>query len=131
MGTCKECGGSPLATRSRLCKPCHNAYTRQHYLDNKQKYLDKAYRRKTMIRELVRVEKDKPCMDCNISYPPFVMDFDHREDKEFDISRGYLTGNITKIMKEIEKCDLVCANCHRIRTHARQQASVIALPSKQ
>lgn len=64
-----------------------------------------------------------PCFDCGNVFPFCAMDFDHRpeEIKLFAISKGgnrnATSKNITKIEKEISKCDLVCSNCHRIRTH--------------
>ena len=65
-------------------------------------------------------QKNKPCMDCGQSYPPHVMDFDHRPDQEksFGVSRGKIKP-IEAVLAEIAKRDLVCANCHRIRTYLR------------
>ena len=62
--------------------------------------------------------KAKPCMDCGKSFPPYVMDFDHRDrvEKKFNISIMILQG-WERIQAEVEKCDVVCANCHRIRTY--------------
>lgn len=59
-------------------------------------------------------------MDCGNSFPPYVMDFDHvRGEKLGNVSSMCNNRPLTTIMKEIEKCDLVCANCHRIRTQKR------------
>jgi len=62
------------------------------------------------------------CMDCKIS-DPRVLEFDHRpeEEKNFDIARSVSgsTRSWKLIEKEIQKCDIVCANCHRIRTMER------------
>lgn len=62
-------------------------------------------------------------MDCGKIYPPWVMDFDHREGMEKIGSISSLaihnTSSFLNIKKEIEKCDLVCSNCHRDRTHTR------------
>jgi len=66
--------------------------------------------------------KDVPCMDCGVRYPLFVMDFDHREkkDKIENIARMRIRNwSMVKIKLEIEKCDIVCANCHRIRTYGK------------
>ena len=62
-----------------------------------------------------------PCMDCGIS-DPRVLDFDHvRGDKLFQVQSGkYKVMSV--ILAEIEKCDVVCANCHRIRTQERINA---------
>jgi len=64
--------------------------------------------------------KDVPCMDCGNKYPPCVMDFDHRNPKEkkFNIATG-THRSLRLVQEEIDKCDVVCANCHRIRTYGR------------
>ena len=65
--------------------------------------------------------KARPCADCGILYPYYVMDFDHRDGatKSFSLHSVH---RVTKraIMQEIAKCDVVCANCHRERTHQRR-----------
>ena len=58
------------------------------------------------------------CVDCKISYPPHMLDFDHLKDKSFGIGKD--SGqSVELIKKEIEKCEIVCANCHRHRTYMR------------
>ena len=62
-------------------------------------------------------------MDCGIQYPAHVMQFDHvRGEKRYPVS-AYSYGNysLKEMLKEIEKCELVCANCHAERTHQRRQ----------
>lgn len=79
--------------------------------------------------ELIRQAKNKPCMDCNVRYPYFVMELDHvRGEKQFNVSRA-ATGStsIGKVQEEIAKCDVVCANCHRIRTWERMTAAESAV----
>lgn len=69
-------------------------------------------------RRIVNEAKARPCADCGNEYPHYVMDFDHRDrtQKSFGIGRSLLRS--TKILlSEIAKCDVVCANCHRIRTY--------------
>lgn len=72
------------------------------------------------IRALTREARNRPCMDCGESYPYYVMDFDHRDPstKEYTIANMVNCGNIEKVKAEIAKCDVVCSNCHRIRTHS-------------
>lgn len=62
-----------------------------------------------------------PCMDCGKFFPPVCMDFDHRPgtEKKFNISGGACLRRAEAFQDEIMKCDLVCANCHRIRTQNR------------
>lgn len=64
--------------------------------------------------------KNKPCMDCGGTFPPECMDFDHvRGEKRFGIGSILPHCSEEKLMEEIAKCDLVCSNCHRIRTRKR------------
>lgn len=69
--------------------------------------------------------KSKPCTDCMIEWPTYVMDFDHvpeRGEKLFNISEGIRLGKTIALIEiELAKCDLVCCNCHRIRTFGRRQ----------
>lgn len=112
--------------RSKLqprCKECMRIYQREHYRKNKSKYLDDKAARIAAVRSTIDSLKTGPCVDCGNSYMPFAMDFDHRFDKEFNISNaGRITTSIERILKEIAKCDLVCATCHRIRTFNRMGA---------
>jgi hypothetical protein len=66
--------------------------------------------------------ENSQCADCSIE-DSRVLEFDHRpsEDKSFNVSRAVSgsTRSWELIQKEIDKCDIVCANCHRIRTMAR------------
>ena len=61
--------------------------------------------------------KTHPCIDCG-EVDPIVLEFDHvRGEKKFNIADeiGKRTG-IARLIKEIEKCDVRCANCHRRKT---------------
>jgi hypothetical protein len=63
------------------------------------------------------IKETTPCEDCKRYYPAPVMEFDHvRGTKLFDISAAPTHRcSLDRLRAEIEKCDLVCANCHRIR----------------
>jgi hypothetical protein len=64
--------------------------------------------------------KAAPCTDCGVSYPPWVMHFDHLGDKDASISSLVKrTVSIARLAAEIAKCEIVCANCHAERTHQR------------
>ncbi len=75
--------------------------------------------RRVKLRELRDRAKDVPCADCGNKYPPVCMDFDHLEDKTFSI--GGSSRSEESLLEEIAKCDVVCANCHRLRTQTRKQ----------
>lgn len=98
---------------------------KRYYDKNVQLYIDKNTRRKRELAEFVISLKQKPCMDCGIKYPHYVMDFDHR-DKTQKLTSVSLMITVhryskDKILNEIIKCDLICSNCHRIRTHNRNK----------
>ena len=101
-------------------------YNRKWYAANSKRIMpDKtAAKKKTQakIRSLINSAKDVPCTDCGIKYDSEVMDLDHvRGKKLFDVSLGY--GRVmamNKILEEIKKCEVVCSNCHRIRTRDRR-----------
>lgn len=107
------------------CKTCFNEYTKAHYVKNKEYYLAKArYHEQDHLkitREFLKQKKDVPCKDCAIRYPSFVMDFDHVTGKKvLDVSK-MTSYTMERIVAEIEKCEVVCSNCHRFRTNARKE----------
>ena len=102
--SCMRCGG-PLS--GRQVKYCSRRC---------QKKVQEAARRNAR-REFIRKAKSVPCADCGIEYPPPVMEFDHvRGTKRGQLSDMYRV-SVPRILREMEKCDVVCANCHRMRTH--------------
>jgi hypothetical protein len=108
-----------------LCKSCMIVSTRKWQQDNRKRYL--AYQRKhasPLRAELIDYKESHPCTECGLYYPYFMMSFDHPPgaDKVADISTlstgGRLRGR-ERLWAEIGKCDLVCLNCHALRTHER------------
>ncbi len=134
---CARCGtllpydAFPLRTkasgkRHTHCRDCKAAYQRQWYRRNRERHMaDVAAIRRALRahnQALVRAAKSQPCADCHGRFPPCAMDFDH--------VRGRKLGNIAHLknyaptavlIAEMEKCEVVCANCHRIRSAARDQ----------
>lgn len=106
------------------CTECNKKYQRRHYKANKQKYLDKSKDHKEKLVAIAKEKKDVPCADCGNRYPFFVMDFDHVFGEKRDtISAMAHTKQVAKsvLLAEIEKCEVVCSNCHRIRTYNRNR----------
>ena len=79
-------------------------------------------KQKAYLAQYLRDLKTKtPCVDCGINYPYYVMDFDHvRGQKHANVMELVSTLSKKKIDEEIAKCEIVCSNCHRIRTHMRK-----------
>jgi len=95
---------------SSQCKQCFNKYCSERWI---QKKIDAI------------VYKGGSCMDCQTEYPnaPYVVfDFHHLnpDEKDFDWSKMRLR-SWNKIVNELDKCVLVCSNCHRIRHHLINQ----------
>lgn len=105
---------------SPICKPCKKVYQDSYYSENKDSAIAKAYNRKRALIDFVwSIKQGKQCVDCGES-DPVVLEFDHLGDKSYNVSempaRGFSKANI---LAEIAKCEVVCCNCHRRRTHSR------------
>ncbi|OGM11668.1 hypothetical protein A2V80_02715 [Candidatus Woesebacteria bacterium RBG_16_39_8b] len=103
------------------CKECMKSRGRYYYRHNhdRQLALKLAINRKNyyLRRNIMIKIKSQPCKDCSNLYPYFVMDFDHRDRKsKVDSPARLRSYSFKKFMDEIKKCDIVCSNCHRIRT---------------
>lgn len=97
-----------------LCANCHRNKTYKERKPGKDIKTNK-------LRTRINLEfKNKPCLDCNIQYNYWQMDFDHLSEKCSEISKMIGSGYAyDRIVTEIKKCDLVCRNCHKIRTNLR------------
>lgn len=101
------------------------------YPRNKDKHVGYVQRNKQRVAEFIEIyKKGRSCVDCGISGEkhPYVLDFDHLEGngtKKFNIgSWSHTVLSIKAIEEEIRKCELVCANCHRIRTFSKMKRVV-------
>ena len=89
----------------------------------KKRTVRKRIHLKKDILEWIKEIKSAPCTDCKKKYPYYVMDFDHigptrkRMNVSTMVGKGY---DKEPIQKEIDKCELVCSNCHRERTYRRR-----------
>ena len=113
----------PYADKSSLVNQEKiKASRRKHYLENSQPYKDRARERQKRIRQIARDARKRPCLDCGVEYPWYVMEFDHRPG---EVKLGEVTQFAkdavaeSRLLAEIEKCDVVCSNCHKERTYSR------------
>ncbi len=95
---------------------------RNWYYKNKDKV--RATRKNIRERksEFVRALKAIPCSDCKNAYPYFVMEFDHysgTKQKNISDMINYRSSWV-ELKNEVRKCEVVCVNCHRIRTFERK-----------
>jgi hypothetical protein len=74
------------------------------------------------VVSLINNLKAGPCTDCGREFPPECMDFDHL-DASTKVGRvSTMRGSRLKMLEEVQKCELVCACCHRTRTRTRAEA---------
>lgn len=104
--------GPRAGTRMFPCRECSRRA--------RPKYKPASYAKR---RRLLAALKDKPCAMCAGRFHPAAMDFHHRDpaSKDPDFNGHASTWSVKRLLKEIEKCDVVCANCHRT-FHAEQRA---------
>jgi len=97
------------------CKSCRKISRKAHYLNNTEKSKEQDRERKNKTREWFYDIKSKlKCEVCSESRH-WVLDFHHRnpEEKENSISFLMQANRKTKLLEEIKKCSVLCANCHR------------------
>jgi rRNA-processing protein FCF1 len=112
-----------------VCANCHRVRTRarregyaagpgnSRYLERKRA----AWRAQASLLDRLR---DVPCADCGGHFEACAMDFDHRDPaaKRYTVTRMIGRAGTERILAEVAKCDIVCANCHRLRTFDRRTA---------
>lgn len=101
--------------------PRQKEASHKHYIKHKDEYVQRNKDNKIRISSYIREQKNKPCMDCGNLYHHYAMDFDHRDPKEkvIGLAKAARYASIELVRIEIAKCDLVCSNCHRLRTALR------------
>lgn len=97
---------------------------------NRERYIEQARVSKQKLRlerptYLMEFFESHSCVDCG-ERDPVVLEFDHLPEKSFAIGQALTRKRWQTILKEIEKCEVVCANCHRRRT-ARRKGSLRAV----
>lgn len=104
--------------KERISKRNKTPESRRKAIKTRKKWMDP-------LEEFIHYFKEhNPCVDCGNYFPHYVMEFDHvRGIKNFPVSAMMALG-WDRVIEEIEKCDLVCGNCHNIRTYTRKQWGV-------
>jgi transposase len=115
-----------------VCVLCHRTRThnrKSHPAPATEKQAKRSQKR-FEIKKTIEILKAAPCLDCSKTFHPWQMDFDHRPGTEKVGSIAFLLGSMNKdkVLAEIAKCDLVCALCHRHRTHVRGEYSKSTRP---
>jgi len=109
--------------RISRCRDCDQANRKKDYEKNREKYLARNRTLYAKLRSIALEHKNKPCKDCKKKYPYYVMDYDHVDPKTkvAKVSSLIHRGSEKLLLDEIAKCDVVCSNCHRIRSHQHRK----------
>lgn len=107
----------------RYCKDCHRKHNVNHYAANKVAYKQNALKHKRLLRAwFVELKKTLSCMECGeMKY--WRLAFHHRNSKTKDTEVSQMiTDHASKnrILKEIDKCNVLCHNCHSDVHHANR-----------
>jgi hypothetical protein len=105
------------------CKPCKKADDHKRHADNRVHRVElQKLRRVGLAAWMWQIKRENSCTDCAGFFHPIAMQWDHIEDnKEIEISNAVKMGwSTNRILQEVAKCELVCANCHAIRTYNRR-----------
>ena len=114
-----------LGIRHKTCGECHHRHQNNWYQSHKDQHLENVHERKRRVRDEAREYVWKylsvhPCQNCGES-DPVVLEFHHRGGKDKAVSEMVAGGYpIHTIQAEIDKCDVLCANCHRKLTHTER-----------
>lgn len=98
---------------------------KRKYKDRREYLIEAVKRRRKKLKEMAVKYKGGSCQICGYKRCIDALEFHHLKGKDFGLSRRGLTRSWEKIKKEIDKCVLLCANCHR-EVHAKK----LQLPSE-
>lgn len=105
------------------CRVCSNKASRQYYALNKQKHklavrLRKISNKKLLQTYVYNLLKTTGCVDCKKENDPVALEFDHVRGTKRRAVCELIARNcsFSSILKEIEKCEIRCSNCHRKKT---------------
>ena len=110
--------------KASWCRNCFKLYWEKRYYENHEQYRNSHNTSREKLRErnarkVFEYLKTHPCINCGES-DPIVLEFDHRNrsDKIESVSVMMRNSSWKRILSEIEKCDVLCANCHRRKSAA-------------
>lgn len=107
------------------CRTCNKEYQEKWYKNNKKIHCDRVSKVRKQNKEKIRnflfdFLSKNACNKCG-EKDILVLEFDHLSNKSFNISEAISNSySINRLKKEIEKCQVLCANCHRRKTAIEQ-----------
>jgi hypothetical protein len=108
------------------CKACRRVYDAEyHRLNRTRRKKQKQLWHAGFLAWYRSLKEGRPCSDCDQIFEPEAMHWDHREgtQKQHNVADLGRRWNKARVLAEVEKCDLVCANCHAARTVHRRNGA--------
>jgi len=136
MKKCNKCGEekdlthySPNKTckdgHVGTCKPCANERVSKWYKDNRARRQLAANKRNQERKSLVVAHFGDRCEDCHNSFENCVYEFHHLDPSKKDVNPSEaMTRSMSRMWEELDKCVMLCANCHRLRHFANGESLV-------
>lgn len=112
----KQCKHGVVGT----CRPCYAIRIGTWYSDNRSRRQQAANERNQKRKREVVDHFGNKCYDCGQSYQQCVYQFHHLDPNEKDVNPSYAITTPNKMWKELDKCVMLCANCHMIRHHGKE-----------
>ena len=116
----------------QICKNAVAAIAKANYVPKPRKDRQPPSVRKQDRKDWMIAQKvlRNSCIDCGLkitAQTTYMFDFDHRDPhlKSFTISLKLHSRTEFALLQEMDKCDLVCANCHRHRTNHQQKTGIL------
>jgi len=116
-----------------VCANCHRRRTRMRHCKwlagrtpSVSQRIEEKRNRWRYHADILDQLRSVPCADCGGTFAPCAMDFDHRDatSKVAGVTRMVGRASLERILAEVAKCDIVCANCHRLRTFERRSKQI-------
>ena len=107
------------------CKPCRREYDRTYHARTAEtRRAQVRHRRKRLVGMNRELKASRTRADCGGRFHPAAMEWDHLPgtEKLADVATLARTGKTRQFYREIAKCELVCANCHAVRSYERRGA---------
>ena len=109
---------------SKICSKCKEEKSISLFSKNQNNCKECTIQNNRVIRErnqavLEALKLESGCVDCGYNKDPVALDFDHLPEYEKKFNLSGSTRSLKVLMEEASKCEVVCANCHRIRTRDR------------
>lgn len=105
-----------LGKRHTVCKECQKEYKLKYYYANKKSHYKRNEKTRLKLKKYAISIKETGCKVCG-EKTICCLDFHHLRDKDTEIPKLIGKGSMKRLINEINKCVVLCSNCHR-KVHA-------------